>query len=485
MLPRVLLHRRIVIVAIGIVSLYYFLYGALPPISLPPWGSDRELKPIALEDPAQYHRIEFGSALVKLFTDNKPAVASLTKLGSAGVIGFKEHNDVPLKRPDVVSVGTSEVRLLSNAHENFIDQVKNVSLPFLPGSQGIVSTAGGALLPVFIISLRMLRRTGNNLPVELFLRSDEEHGQYLCDDLLPSMNARCVIIDDYIKPSKRRGSFKLEKFQYKIFSVLFSSFEDVLLLDADNFPVEDPTYVFESEPFLSKGMITWPDFWISTASERFYAIQGTPTPPTNLRASTESGQVLVSKRSHAAALLVAAYYNFYGPTHYYPLLTQGGPGEGDKETFLAGAAAVGAPFYQVSAPVSILGYQEHGELKGVAMLQHDPVGDHDGLANPGPFTVHANFPKMEPNSLFGEDSPIIDSVTGKHHRLWGDETSAMKTFGKDVERAMWGEIHYVTCNLGGVFLQWKAVSTNHQRKGTCQLIEDHMDIVFPVKDTTI
>lgn len=365
---------------------------------------------------------------------------------------------------------------MRSVHQSLTDQAANISLPYVSGTRGIVSTAGGAHLPIFIISLRMLRRTGSTLPVELFLRSDEEHGQYLCNELLPSLNARCVILDDLLKPGKH--GIKLEKYQYKIFSILFSSFEQVLLLDADNFPVTDPEYVFYAEPFTSSGLVTWPDFWISTASSKFYTIQGTTAPPTNLRASTESGQLFVSKRSHSAALLVTAYYNYYGPSHYYPLLTQGGPGEGDKETFIAGAAAVGAPFYQIVEPVSILGYMEHGELHGVAMLQHDPMDDFNGAPRPRPFAVHANFPKMDPNDLFGSDSPVIDSWTGKHHRLWGNDS--VKTFGKDVEREMWEEIRHVACNLGGIFSQWKATQAHSTSKGTCEQVEDHMDIIFPL-----
>ena len=122
------------------------------------------------------------------------------------------------------------------AHKNFVEEISNLTLPYKPGTRGIVSTAGGAHLPIFIVSLRMLRRSGSVLPVELFLRADEARGDtYLCQELLPSLNARCVILDDFF-PS---GLVKLEKYQYKIFSVLFSSFEDVLLLDADNFPVHN------------------------------------------------------------------------------------------------------------------------------------------------------------------------------------------------------------------------------------------------------
>lgn len=477
--PRV---RQALIIAVGLISVYYFIFGGLRSSSVPLSTLTSDLKPDGWNPELQDAYAEFSRSLVKLLKDTKPPVASLTRTGAAGAISFSDNINVSLQRPDLVSVGTSEVKLMRKAHKSLIDQALAIPLPYNPGTRGIVSTAGGSHIPVFIISLRMLRRTGSTLPVELFLRADEGHDAYLCEELLPALNARCVILDDFLKPAK---SIQLEKYQYKIFSILFSSFEEVLLLDADNFPVKDPAYVFDTEPFTSYGMITWPDFWISTAAANFYTIQGTLMPSTNVRASTESGQIFVTKRTHSAGLLVAAYYNFYGPSHYYPLLTQGGPGEGDKETFIAGASAVGAPFYQVSDSVGILGYSQRGELKGVAMLQHDPIDDYNGVAKPAPFSVHANFPKMDPNGLFGAESPVIDARTGKHHRLWETEKSVVETFGKDLERPLWEEIRYVACMLGGVFANWKAEPAHAGWKGTCEKVEDHMDIIFPLKDSEI
>lgn len=406
-------------------------------------------------------------------------MASLSKTNSVPAIGYHDNKNKALKRPDYVPITSTEVEAMRKAHQTLVREVSNLTLPYQPGTRGIVSTAGGAHLPIFIVSLRMLRRSGSILPVELFLRADEEKGDnFLCQELLPSLNARCVVLDDFF-PS---GLIKLEKYQYKIFSVLFSSFEEVLLLDADNFPVHNVDHVFRRDPFTSSGLVTWPDFWISSASEKFYKIQDTDVPPTTERASTESGQVLVSKKTHSPALLVATYYNYYGPSYYYPLLTQGGPGEGDKETFLAGARAVDAPFYQVSEPVRVLGYKERGEQHGVAMLQSNPVDDYVALVKPLPFTVHANFPKMDPNTLFNQDGPAINHLTGEHHRLWGDKDQTIATFGMDVERELWDEIRHVACTLGGVFVHWKADAPRDWKKGTCELVEEHIIKVFGIDD---
>lgn len=40
-----------------------------------------------------------------------------------------------------------------------------------------------------------------------------------------------------------------------------TSFEDVLVLDADNLPLADPTFLFDSPDYLASHNLFWPDFW--------------------------------------------------------------------------------------------------------------------------------------------------------------------------------------------------------------------------------
>jgi hypothetical protein len=61
---------------------------------------------------------------------------------------------------------------------------------------------------------------------------------------------------------------------------------------------------------------------------------------------------------------------------YYPLLSQGAAGEGDKETFLATVSGVDDPFYQVSELICAIGHRTEGGLAGSAMVQADPRYDH-------------------------------------------------------------------------------------------------------------
>ena len=131
-------------------------------------------------------------------------------------------------------------------------------LPYESGTQGIVVAASDALLPVFLVSLRMLRRTGSTLPVEVFMESKNSYEKEICEIALPPMNATCMILSEILEAVPQK--LKMSRYQLKALALAFTSFDEVLLLDADNVPVEQPDHLLNSEPFLSKGFVSWPDY---------------------------------------------------------------------------------------------------------------------------------------------------------------------------------------------------------------------------------
>ncbi|KAL9108334.1 MAG: hypothetical protein Q9227_006933 [Pyrenula ochraceoflavens] len=409
-----------------------------------------------------------------------PRITSLQRHGKLPPIGFDKINDT-FERPDYVVISKDDVIAARAAHSSFINQSDTVpSLVFNPRSRGIVSTAGGAYLPVFVISLRMLRRIGSTLPVEVFLADTDE------------------------------SSARISRYQYKIFAILFSSFEQLLFLDADSFPIHNPDVLFDSDPFKSTGLVTWPDFWIDGCSRFYYDIIGKEVPPLTVRASTESGEILVSKVNHRNTLLLSTYYNWYGPGMYYPLLGQGvssRPGEGDKDTFLTAALASNEKFYAVHEYIRPLGrrkfedgmsegsHDASGKIAGSAMVQHDPIEDFQltssgtiarlkddnghgapGPKGPKPFFIHAHFPKFNPATVFDDHGDGVQLPTkgihGEDVRAWVAEERTVRDLGYDVERAYWEEIKWVACELEDVFRDWK------QRKGICQRVQKYWNTVY-------
>ena len=386
-------------------------------------------------------------------------------------VSFDESDHRP--RPDMLRMSDGQLSAIHSAHANFVRRLKEreYTFPYNENTRGIVTTAGGPYLAVALVSIRMLRRTGSTLPVEVFLAVKEEFDPEICGVILPSLNAHCLILQDIFDLSSANNSdFQITKYQYKVMSILFSSFEDVLFLDSDCFPIFDPDQLFDSEPFLTTGMVLWPDFWFPSESPLFFEAADIPAPPIYTRSSTESGEIFYSKSKHDLSIMLATYYNYYGPEFYYPMQSQGAPGEGDKETFLWSAVALSEPFYTVKTGVAALGYwTTTHEWRGSAMLQFDPTQDmqivegHGEFANsdrPRPFFVHANFPKFSPATIFQSESfgaggPTRDA-DGTIRRIWHENiTVAIALFGFDLERRLFEEIRDIACEYESTISAWK------------------------------
>lgn len=393
-------------------------------------------------------------------------------------------------RPRLISLSDQQIEGLSKSHSSFVERIRNRDyvLSYVPGSRGIVTTAGGPLLPAALVSILMLRQTGSTLPVEVFLSNRHEWDHEICDKILPGLNAKCLLLQDVFDYDKRKMS--LDKYQYKIFSIILSSFEEVLFMDSDCFPVQNPDGLFDVEPFNNTGLVLWPDFWFPSESPLFFDIAGITAPPVYEKASTEAGVLLYSKRSHELSLLLAAYYNYYGPDFYYSLQSQGNFGEGDKETYLWSAVVMNESYYAVKAQVRALGYRTKSrEWRGSGMAQSDPVQDYNmspeeqqaAFKNharlPRPFFVHANYPKIDPGQIFDASSflragPTIDS-DGTMRRIWhANATETISFFGFDLERRLWDIVKDVACKYEKAFISWKG------KKDVCLKAERYWNAIF-------
>ena len=409
-------------------------------------------------------QIKFWRALEFTLTSNGPGIPRPDQNGSQPDIYYNANEDYFF--PELITMDEEQVAAMKKGHESYVKatKVQELNPVYNKGTRGIVCTAGGSYLPLVAVALRILKRLGSKLPMEVFLEAGEEYESYVCEKIFPAFNARCVILSEILNAVPHPVA--IEHFQLKYFALLFSSFEEVLFLDADSFPVHNPQVLFDSEPYKSTGMVLWPDFWYATPSEHFFEITSSERPPSSLRQSSESGEILINKRTHKRTLLMAAYYNYYGPEHYYPLLAQGGPGEGDKETFLPAAEIAGDLVYQVSEKIVAIGHSDGQYLDGSAMVQFHPADDFylvsQGLLrtkqpaiapSPRPFFIHVNRPKFNPGRVYDEWG-LLHWQNGTMRRAWIDEASTMALFDIDAEKMYWEESKWVACNLEDRFRDW-------------------------------
>ncbi len=237
--------------------------------------------------------------------------------------------------------------------------------------RGIVICAGGPIYNVCAwVTINMLRRLGCKLPIEVWYRGFHE-----CDDhwldLVEPLGVELVDADSasYSRPHPRLGGWEL-----KPYAILNSRFREVLLLDADNVPVVDPTPLFDTPEHRACGAVLWPDYSSTPKDHRRWRIFGVDP---HGAPEVESGQILVDKHRCWRALNLCNWYNersdfFYQFVH------------GDKDTFDLAWRRAGQRYAMPSRGIEAIPYTicQH-DFAGRRIFQHR-VGDKFSLAAPRP-----------------------------------------------------------------------------------------------------
>uniref|UniRef100_A0A060T5X4 ARAD1C08976p n=1 Tax=Blastobotrys adeninivorans TaxID=409370 RepID=A0A060T5X4_BLAAD len=403
---------------------------------------------------------------------------------------------------EFLQVSPSDLEILRSSHRKTVRELPSSPPPGLYKGSGIVTVSGKRYMPVMLTTLRALRKVSPHLPIEVFVADQEEYEADLCEKVLPTMNARCVVLEDVFGRETMK-QHNVHGYQYKVMSILASSFENVIFVDADSIPLNDIEPLLLKEPFTTHGYVLWPDYWFRTTSPHFYDIADitlgervrgnlSETDPKLIPQadrkgalpdkSTESGQILISKSRHYKSLLLAVYYNLNGYKAYYQLFTQGSGGEGDKETYLAAAEVLGDEYYQVKQDTRPCGRFEPDGFKGVGMLQMDPHDDYlvntlkvSSLASPRVLFMHLNYPKLNPRELF-KDDPDHFGDDDKRVRFYGKPSEQSHLLdGKDIELDLWKACQWQACDLGvreGIVTNdWKQADINE----LCDRITDHVN----------
>lgn len=224
--------------------------------------------------------------------------------------------------------------------------------------KGIVMCAGGlGYFTCAWIAIKAIRRTGCNLPVQLWYVGNELSDEAI--SALTEMNVECENFLDY------EGA-PWQGFQLKPFAVLHSRFEEVLYIDADNVCVTNPEELFFTEEYRQYGALFWPDFWKTGRESPIWEIIGSTVSETT---EQESGQLLVHKGKCWRELNLCQYFNSRSVIYYRFLL-------GDKDTFRFAWMALKTGYYMIETDVATCGYihPRANVFLGTTMVQHNING---------------------------------------------------------------------------------------------------------------
>ncbi|EQC41517.1 hypothetical protein SDRG_01482 [Saprolegnia diclina VS20] len=264
----------------------------------------------------------------------------------------------------------SEFSLLAK-HYQHSPMATSLTLPTAqqhPPTNAILMIVYDKVLPSAYAAIRVLRDHGCEIPIEMWYRPDEMSADVpLIHELTRDYNVHMREIFD-----KRAVGFHT-----KPHAVYYSAYDNILLLDADNIPVRDPSYLFEDPTFLRDGAVFWPDYW-QPANSLFdvhshslvWQLLGMDFWD---QFEQESGQVLINRRKAKDALNKLMYYS----THEPHLIDKLSLVWGDKDLFRLAWRNTSTPYHMIERPPAIGGIYSYAKrvFCGLAMVQYDPTGN--------------------------------------------------------------------------------------------------------------
>jgi alpha 1,2-mannosyltransferase len=185
-----------------------------------------------------------------------------------------------------------------------------------PGSyaagRSIVTTCYDSEMPSAWVLLNELKRLGCSLPVEVFYRAGELTSKQasLLESVMPGKVQVKTITGnpkDFISVYGHSHGWAC-----KIYALLESSYQENLWIDADNCPIQDPTYLFDDIEYREKGSLFWRDI-VSPDVANQYCDNSIMWPifniPVNDAEPLESGQLLLNKTKCWLEFALVRYYS--------------------------------------------------------------------------------------------------------------------------------------------------------------------------------
>ncbi len=201
-----------------------------------------------------------------------------------------------------------------------VEQLRGVPpTPALAGRGIIICGGGPRYLPPLWVCIKMLRWLGCTLPIEAWHLGPKEMPPEV-RNLLPPLGVHCV---DAYEVRRDHPARILNGWEIKPYAMIHSRFAEVLLLDADNVPVVDPTFLFDAPAYRQHGAVFWPDYGRLGRDRPIWGFTGIPYRD---EPEFESGQILVDKNRCWQELALTMWFNEYSDFWYRHV-------HGDKETF--------------------------------------------------------------------------------------------------------------------------------------------------------
>jgi hypothetical protein len=237
--------------------------------------------------------------------------------------------------------------------------------------RGIVLCGGGPkYFPCAWVCIKMLRYLGCQLPIQLWHLGSREVTSELAK-LLSPLKVECV---DALRVRKQFPARRLQGWELKPYSILHSSFREIVFLDADNVPTVDPSFLFETSEYKATGAIFWPDY--SSPNKKALPIWRSTGLSQPTEREFETGQIVLNKETCWRALCLTMWFNENSDFYYRYL-------HGDKETFHLAFRKLRKSYALVPKSIkSLQGTMCQHDFSGRRIFQHRNTLKWDLIHNP-------------------------------------------------------------------------------------------------------
>jgi hypothetical protein len=148
--------------------------------------------------------------------------------------------------------------------------------------KGIVTCGGGKLWPSLYVCVRAIRYHECNLPIQIWYLGDQEF-DFKFMNCFKNLNVEFIDAIEHAKKNnhsrvlsnadlcfkKNKNNSFIGGWMLKPYSILFSCYNDVLFLDADNTPTKNPEYLFLSSFYKKNGAYFFPDKYHEEKEDNF------------------------------------------------------------------------------------------------------------------------------------------------------------------------------------------------------------------------
>ena len=283
--------------------------------------------------------------------------------------------------------------------------------------KGIVMCGGGLrYVPGLWVNIRMLREVHDcQLPIQIWQLAGEQDLKF--ENLCKPYGVE--FIDATLLPEAKDHP-RLNGWELKSFAVFNSPFQEIILLDADNVPAQNPELLFETPEYQQTGCIAWPDFGRLAESRSAWKVTGNTYKD---EPEWESGQLVLDKHKTWKAISLAEWFNRHSELYYQHF-------HGDKEAFHLAFNRTNTPYTMVQKPIR--------PIEGT-MIQHDLNGNE--------MFYHRNFAKFQlmdnkQVSGFYKETECLKWIE-ELRTTWGEVAELQESDKKEMKRIQLRRYRYV------------------------------------------